>query len=570
MTLAAGLVATAVLARAIHQRAALSDEERFQLEAHLLGQLLESTMERYEERLGRLADFCAQHPDLPSAAWRFRLEVTDPAYNLPAVTALAVGLRAAAESVAGDAQAVSSSGPPPPPRSLPVRLAYARRGFPALTNGTDLAVAVGWRESLADGLSRPRGWVSASPQRIARADGQVEHGFWFVLPLFPPEQRPPLWRRPGEGDEEGGQRRARAYAASATGLLAAFISTDRLMDYAFNRPELAPRLHAALYAAREPAADFLFNPECPTPTRPSHRQLMVQPWYGRRWALEVTSTPRFEADSGRHRAWLVLQAGGGMSLLAAGLVGVSVRARSRQEEMTTEITEARDALAAAETAREKLGHDLHDGAIQSLYAVQLGLTRSAESVRTVSPEASGVMEATRERVDEVIGELRCFLHAGEAKPAATRTPDVGEVLAGMIKRLQPSTTARFELSVAPNVAAVLPPRLAVELAQIARGALANCLRHARADRIRVVLSGDAGRLRLEIADDGVGCDPMRQPPGMGLRSMQARAQEVGGELVFASAPGKGTRVEVTLPLPDPGAARSMPQNSATPPPRHEP
>lgn len=548
LTLAAGVAATAVLARTLHQRATEADADRFRFEAHVAAQLLEGTMERYEERLARLADYCGEHPDQSASAWRFRLEVTDPAYNLPAVMALAVASRSPVEAGVSVAPGGDASRPESARLSLPVRLAYARQGFPALTNGTDLALAEGWRESLADGLSRPRGWVSAAPQRVVRSDGLVEHGFWFVLPLFRPDQGTAPWRKPREADEERDRRRAAVYAAAATGLLAAFLSTDRLVDHGFNRPEIAPRLHLALHTAREPSSDRLINPETPDPAQPRHREVLIQPWYGRRWALVMTSTPRFEADSGRHRAWLVLQAGGLMSLLAAGLVGVAVRARLRQEGLTAEILQARDALAAAETERVKLGRDLHDGAIQSLSAIQLGLTRSAEQVAAQLPAASAALRHARRGVDEVIAELRRHILGEAASEEQPHPPGFEDVLAAMVRRMQPHTVATIQIDAEPGAGAGLSVAQVVELSQIAASAMANSLRHAQANNIRITLERVQGEVRLTVADDGMGFDPGTVATGMGLPTMRTRAQKAGGWLAVESRPGGGTRTVVGLPV----------------------
>src|SRR5205085_6251477 len=98
--------------------------------------------------------------------------------------------------------------------------------------------------------------------------------------------------------------------------------------------------------------------------------------YSLRWAVFSYTLPLFEEASPRRVASLTVLAGVGMTLLASALVGVAMRARYRQEQMTADVIEARDALAAAEKERERLGHDLHDGAIQTLYAVQLNLGRA--------------------------------------------------------------------------------------------------------------------------------------------------------------------------------------------------
>jgi signal transduction histidine kinase len=88
------------------------------------------------------------------------------------------------------------------------------------------------------------------------------------------------------------------------------------------------------------------------------------------------------------------------------------------------------------------------------------------------------------------------------------------------------------------------------LYRIAQEALNNALKHARATNVRVTIRQDAGRLRLEVGDDGLGFDAaaVRDGGGLGLHNMAERAAGVGGRLTIAAAPGKGTHIRVEVPL----------------------
>lgn len=271
------------------------------------------------------------------------------------------------------------------------------------------------------------------------------------------------------------------------------------------------------------------------------------PMYGRRFSIFFYTTPLFEAQSPRRMAWIAASAGAGITLLASTLVGVSLRARTRQERMTAEVIEARDALNAAEKERVKLGHDLHDGAIQSLYAVQLGLTRTAETVEASLPASAQVLKETRERMDEVIAELRQFILAREAGASPKGSAGLNDVLAAMVQRMQPTTETVLQFQGQQDAASRLSVVQVVQLTQIARSALANSLRHARARHVNITLQNHDGLVRLEIADDGVGFDPGHPAEGgMGLSTMRARAAEMSGTLEVHSRPEAGTRIVVAL------------------------
>jgi signal transduction histidine kinase len=87
-----------------------------------------------------------------------------------------------------------------------------------------------------------------------------------------------------------------------------------------------------------------------------------------------------------------------------------------------------------------------------------------------------------------------------------------------------------------------------ELLAVAREALSNIARHARATRATVTLDGEPGELRLELADDGRGFDARGTPNGghHGLANMRARIEALGGRFEVDSG-NAGTRIIVSVP-----------------------
>jgi two-component system NarL family sensor kinase len=95
----------------------------------------------------------------------------------------------------------------------------------------------------------------------------------------------------------------------------------------------------------------------------------------------------------------------------------------------------------------------------------------------------------------------------------------------------------------------LPVRIEVGLFRMAQEALANVVRHARARLASVRLTVLPERVVLVIEDDGIGFDPAQILPGhFGLTGLNERAKLLGGSLKVHSSPGKGTKIEVNLPL----------------------
>jgi signal transduction histidine kinase len=96
----------------------------------------------------------------------------------------------------------------------------------------------------------------------------------------------------------------------------------------------------------------------------------------------------------------------------------------------------------------------------------------------------------------------------------------------------------------------LPPEAQVCLFRIAQEALRNAARHSRASKVKLSLQTTNGSVQLTVSDDGVGFDPARTNfrRSLGHASMRERAHLAGGSLAVESAPGRGTRVLVSLPL----------------------
>ncbi len=100
--------------------------------------------------------------------------------------------------------------------------------------------------------------------------------------------------------------------------------------------------------------------------------------------------------------------------------------------------------------------------------------------------------------------------------------------------------------------------VAEDLLRIVQQAVDNALKHARASSVHIEIAFRKKEVRLQIKDDGKGFDVRKARRGVGLIGMRERAQEIGGKFTLNSKPGKGTRVEVTVPLPlrrPPGASR---------------
>ncbi len=205
---------------------------------------------------------------------------------------------------------------------------------------------------------------------------------------------------------------------------------------------------------------------------------------------------------------------------------------------------AREKVTQAE--RHRLARELHDSISQSLYAIQLG-ARMARDRLDQDPAAAGQpMDYVMRLAEASQAEMRALIF--ELRPESLETEGL---VAALNRRIE---AVRARHGIAAQLTATAEPELPIEVKQalhgIAREALWNTVKHARARRLEVRLEAHEDSVVLEIADDGVGFDAGGSFPGhLGLRSMHERATGVGGSLELVSVRGSGTRVVVRVPAP---------------------
>ena len=196
--------------------------------------------------------------------------------------------------------------------------------------------------------------------------------------------------------------------------------------------------------------------------------------------------------------------------------------------------------------RDRISRDLHDSAIQAIYAQTLALDDVPDLIVEDPAEAAQRVDTAIDALHAVIRDIRNFIFG--LRPVLLE----GGSLADGIEHLA-AELRRGGVDVAvtlPDEAVEdLPIEIVAELLALGREALSNIARHAAADWAGVALSADDRLIRLELADDGRGFDAGQKTERghHGLDNMRARARAMGAELEVVSAPGAGTRIIVTLP-----------------------
>jgi two-component system sensor histidine kinase DevS len=196
--------------------------------------------------------------------------------------------------------------------------------------------------------------------------------------------------------------------------------------------------------------------------------------------------------------------------------------------------------------RSRIGMDLHDGVIQSIYAVGLTL----ESFRLELPEDSGetaqLLETAISGLNDAIRDIRNFIL--DLRPRRF-SGDLSQGLARLVREFQANTMIPVTLTIAQQIDD-LPTASASAVFLTTQESLANIARHARAGHVTLTLVRSETTVTLIISDDGQGFDPLddSRRVGHGLANMQARADGLGGSFKVNAAPGEGTTVTLRLPV----------------------
>lgn len=197
--------------------------------------------------------------------------------------------------------------------------------------------------------------------------------------------------------------------------------------------------------------------------------------------------------------------------------------------------------------RDRIGKDLHDGIIQSMYGVSLSLEDLPELMADDPSEARVRVDRSIDALNDTIRDLRGFIFG--LRPELVDRIDLVGLLVALTEQLHQNSLVEVTLEL-PEHLDEPPAHVRAELLQIAREALSNVARHAGATEAAVRLAADETDLQLEIRDNGRGFDPSTTPREghFGLANMRARATALGGALHVESGAVGGTHIIVRIPV----------------------
>ena len=202
-------------------------------------------------------------------------------------------------------------------------------------------------------------------------------------------------------------------------------------------------------------------------------------------------------------------------------------------------------LRAQEDERRRIARELHDDLLQKLALLEVHV---AQLRQTESPPASKEdLKNLQDQIGGLSNSIRTISH--QLHPAILDDFGLSAAIGRLAEEFQTSRTQPvfFEEN---NVPQDIPRDIEAVFYRIAQEALRNISKHRGIDPVRVSLTFATGVLRLTIADSGPGFDEVstRSTGGLGIISMQERAQLIGAAFRIRSAPGSGTAVEVQVAL----------------------
>lgn len=198
--------------------------------------------------------------------------------------------------------------------------------------------------------------------------------------------------------------------------------------------------------------------------------------------------------------------------------------------------------------RQRFGMDLHDGVIQSIYAVGLMLENIQRRVERSPEEAKeGISDAIRS-LNTAISDIRNYIL--DLRPQHFQGRNIVQGIEELARALRANTFMDVYVEIKDVNSERFTPEKTVEILHIAQEALSNVQKHAQASEVDILMKVEGGMLMLRIVDNGVSISPpdLQRSKGNGLGNMQERAASLNGEIIITPRLEGGTRVELTVPM----------------------
>ena len=195
--------------------------------------------------------------------------------------------------------------------------------------------------------------------------------------------------------------------------------------------------------------------------------------------------------------------------------------------------------------RERIAHEMHDTLAQSIAGIGYQLSAVRKNLPEDAPKLQRQLNVATEMVRHIHDEAR--RNIATLRPESLQSVTLSTALASSAERMMDGGTIHLVTHVT-GIERELPLRVKDTLFRIGHEALANCVRHARANTVDIHVEYRPGSILLQIEDDGVGYREDSPARGFGVVGMEKRARSLSGHFSIKGADGGGTCVRAAIPL----------------------
>jgi signal transduction histidine kinase len=198
-----------------------------------------------------------------------------------------------------------------------------------------------------------------------------------------------------------------------------------------------------------------------------------------------------------------------------------------------------------EKERKRVAKDLHDRLGSMLSAIKLQFSALESKVEQVQREQKSQYDHVFGMLDEAVSEVRRVSHD------MVRGSLAQFGLRGALEDLRTALNVPGKLEVEMNLFGLdgrLDQKVEIGVYRMIQECVNNAMKHSRAQHLSISVTHSAAILNIMVEDDGVGFDPDAIKEGMGLGNLRQRAAELNGQVRFDSRPGRGTTVNIDIPL----------------------
>lgn len=278
--------------------------------------------------------------------------------------------------------------------------------------------------------------------------------------------------------------------------------------------------------------------------------------------IDVTGNPKVEKTLSRFNRSGVNVIGGSSAKFMWQLIEEKIRSSRDVERHLREYQDlyrlyVKEVAVAVSEERMRIACDIHDGLVQTLVGLNLKLDYCRENLTTDPEQSRKGLVDVKDLVKDAIRETRHVIF--NVRPLSFDRPQLIAALKSYLRTYEEQYQIATDFAAEGNERR-LNRKTKIFIFRIIQEALSNIQKHSGAKNVRVRIKISDTQFAATIADDGVGFDPkiVLQSPehvtSYGLKGIMDRTKLLGGVCRLKTAPGKGTRIAITIPLDEGGEA----------------